>query len=156
VWATPAQVQALFAACDRVAGEHSSLMAYREPLACAVLAVLAYCGLRRSEVCNLAVADVDLDAAVPKLTVRHGKGDKSRIVWLHPEAVRHLRAWMQHRPVDESQLFAVPVFRIGETDTAAMTEGRLLGILRELTALSGLPDKIPLAPHAFRRFAATN
>ena len=154
-WATTEQVQALFAACGRVGDRHSPLLAYRQQLAYAVLAVLAYCALRRSEVYALQAADVELDAAVPQLTVRQGKGDKTRVVWLHADAVRHLRAWFAIRP-QSPQLFAVPVYKVGSTETAPMTTGRLLGLLREITRLSDMPDKTVLALHAFRRFAATN
>lgn len=156
VWAKAEQVQALFAACGRVGEHHGELLAYRVQLCYAVLAVLAYCGLRRSEVCNLQLTDIDLDGPVPQLTVRHGKGNKTRACWLHADAVKHLRAWIAHRPTDAPQLFAVPIYRLGSTSHAPMTEVRLLGILRELTRLADLPEALPLPPHAFRRFAATN
>jgi integrase len=42
----------------------------------AILAVLFYAGLRRSEVASLKWTDFDLDAGI--ITVRHGKGDKER------------------------------------------------------------------------------
>jgi len=155
VWASPEQVQALFAACGRVADNHSELLEYRARLATAVLAVMAYGGLRRGEVCGLRLDDVHLDAQPPKLVVRHGKGDKTRDVWLAPECVRLLREWIEQRPTADPQLFAVPVHHVGHTAVAPLTAPRVVGILRELAKLSRVPLKVPLTCHAFRRFAAT-
>lgn len=61
-------------------------------------------GIRREELCNLDVADVQLDRK--RLTIRHGKGDKSRIVPLTDSLVNDLRALIGRRstgPVFVSQ-----------------------------------------------------
>lgn len=155
VWATPEQVAALFDACPRIADHHGPLLQYRVPLAYAVLAVMAYGGLRRGEVCALEVADIYLEATPPKLVIRQGKGDKSRDVWLAPEAVKRLRAWLAERPTDDPRLFAVPVYHTGATTIAPPTPTRVVGIIREMARLSHIPASIPLACHAFRRFAAS-
>ena len=42
-------------------------------------------GLRLSEALNVAASDFSLDADMPALRVRMGKGGKSRIVPVHPE-----------------------------------------------------------------------
>jgi len=46
----------------------------------AILLVLLDAGLRAQELCDLTVGDVDLKTG--KARVRHGKGDKERLVWL--------------------------------------------------------------------------
>lgn len=162
--ATDAQVTALFAACDRVPDTRE----YRPHLCAAVLACLAYCGLRRSELCALdydGPRDVDLEGPAPTITVRHGKGDRMRVIPLHPTAVRLLRAWLEFRPEGHRALFAVQVVHTKErpaTETRPAVEvgpeivrlggNRFLGVINELCALAKVPR---LVPHSFRRFFAT-
>jgi len=50
----------------------------------AMLAVLFYVGVRRSELVNLKVKDIGHDKHHRTLTIRHGKGGKTRVVPLHP------------------------------------------------------------------------
>ena len=60
-----------------------------------VLGLLACTGLRIGEALRLQNADVDWKAGL--LHVRHGKGDRSRWVPLHPTAVRALRRYVKWR-----------------------------------------------------------
>lgn len=64
----------------------------RDPRESAILHVLAYCGVRVSELCNLAVDDIDLNQGT--LRVRCGKGNKDRYVVLDPSAAAALRAYL--------------------------------------------------------------
>jgi integrase/recombinase XerD len=59
-----------------------------------ILEVLYSCGLRRSEVTNLDLEDIDLGRGV--LTVRKGKGGKSRTVPLGERAVNWLNRYLEH------------------------------------------------------------
>lgn len=61
----------------------------------AVLAVLIFCALRRQELLDLSVTSVNLTAG--SLLVEHGKGDKSRTIFLCAEAKQALRAWLAFR-----------------------------------------------------------
>ena len=54
------------------------------------LQLAAYGGLRVSEISALDADDISLHPSRPTLVVRHGKGDKDRIVPLHPVLVRAL------------------------------------------------------------------
>jgi integrase len=56
------------------------------------LMLAAYAGLRRAEICALTADDIRLHPSRPTLIVRGGKGDKDRIVPLHPRLVRSLTA----------------------------------------------------------------
>jgi integrase len=60
-----------------------------------LIGLLACSGLRISEALNLTVADVDLDQGV--LRVGQSKFRHSRLVPLHPSAVRRLRSYAKHR-----------------------------------------------------------
>lgn len=129
----------------------------RERLAAAVLSVMAYAGLRNSEVCDLCVEDCLLHQERPVLVVKKGKGNKRREVPLHRNAVEYLRQWLEVRPVSDLPfVFTVPV--ISHTDglrVIRLTGGRLNGILRALTEASRYSVKRHLTAHSFRRFAAT-
>lgn len=62
----------------------------------AIIGVLLYCGLRRSEVLALEVRDVDLKAGW--LKVRSGKGMKDRLIPLLPEVSGMIGDWLEFRP----------------------------------------------------------
>jgi integrase/recombinase XerD len=59
----------------------------------ALLAVLAYSGVRVGELCRLRVGDFKTSSGLKLLDVR-GKGGKERRVPLHPEAVERLEYWL--------------------------------------------------------------
>jgi site-specific recombinase XerD len=67
----------------------------RKPRDRAILALLAYGGLRRGEVMAADVGDYSREA--PSLMV-HGKGNKDRVVPLHPTAQIALDAYLATRP----------------------------------------------------------
>lgn len=62
----------------------------------AIVGVLLYCGLRRAELLNLKVNDVDLKAGW--LKVRSGKGMKDRLIPLLPEVSCMVGDWLELRP----------------------------------------------------------
>lgn len=64
------------------------IQAARTPRDRALIACLYYAGLRRAEARALDVGDVDLPGG--RLLVRRGKGEKARVVPLHPELARYL------------------------------------------------------------------
>lgn len=82
-----AQVQAMMRACSRKA---PSGLRNR-----AILCVGWRCGLRVSEICDLHPKDLDLNGGT--LTVRHGKGDRSRRVALDAGTVEILGRWLDAR-----------------------------------------------------------
>lgn len=61
----------------------------------ALIVVLWRAGLRISEALTLKPADLDVDRGT--INVRHGKGDKSRVVGLDPQAWDVLQRWMDTR-----------------------------------------------------------
>jgi integrase/recombinase XerC len=62
-------------------------------------------GLRLSELVDLDLADVDLNDA--SLRVRHGKGDKARVLPVGSKAITAIQNWLKHRPAkpDEQAVF---------------------------------------------------
>jgi integrase len=53
------------------------------------------CGMRASEVLNLEARDIDFDRG--SITIRHGKGNKRRVIGLDAEAAQYVRTWMSER-----------------------------------------------------------
>lgn len=72
---------------------HYTMLGFRDH---AVLSLLLYTGLRRQELLDLTVDDVDLQQRW--LRVRRGKGNKMRVVPLVPEAVSAVQDWLEFRP----------------------------------------------------------
>jgi integrase len=60
-------------------------------------------GLRISEALALLVADVDFDGM--KVRVRRGKGNKSRLVPLHPELAAAFRNYLDYRNAGRGNIF---------------------------------------------------
>lgn len=84
---TPAEVEALLRACSR-----------RAPTGIrnrAILALAWRAGLRTSEILSLELKDIDL--AGGRLTVRHGKGDKTRVVGLDAGTAALVNQWLDAR-----------------------------------------------------------
>ena len=64
-------------------------------------------GLRVSEALTLEVADLSLDAELPTLRVRHGKGKKSRVVPVHPELAAVFSMALSYGSVSEGRIIDV-------------------------------------------------
>ncbi|GAP09646.1 site-specific recombinase XerD [Bellilinea caldifistulae] len=64
----------------------------------AILNLLARTGLRVGEVVHLRVGDVEMNGRSGWLTVRGGKGNKTRHVPLNGEVRQALKAWLDERP----------------------------------------------------------
>ncbi|NTU80615.1 MAG: tyrosine-type recombinase/integrase [Chloroflexales bacterium] len=72
-----------------VQGEEEKALRLRDG---ALLALLAYAGLRSQEACDVQLRDLDLDGS--SVVVRRGKGRKARRVPLHSDAVALLRRYL--------------------------------------------------------------
>jgi len=111
----------------------------------AVLSLLAYTGLRRSEVAGLDVASCVLGQH-PRLRVR-GKGDKEREVPLAPQVVAALNDWLGARGKRQGKLFR-RVDRNGVVLDGGLSDNAIWRIVTRRREEAGLPR---LTPHDFRR-----
>src|SRR5207245_1553396 len=75
-----------------------------------LLALVYFCGLRRSEPVKLELVDVDLATAT--LTIRRAKGGKDRRGYLTAAALGLLRAWLTVRGGEPGPLFR-PISKTG-------------------------------------------
>jgi len=112
----------------------------------ALLALLLFAGLRRSEVTAITLDDLDLAGA--QLLVR-GKGAKQRVVPLTPAVLEAIREYLPCRPqTDSSHLF---VSRVGGRPIHGRVAGRMLDRVLERADL----DHAGITPHRLRHSFAT-
>jgi site-specific recombinase XerD len=113
----------------------------------AVVTLLLFAGLRRSEVAAINLGDLDLDEA--QLVVR-GKGAKQRTVALAPPVVQAVRDYLGRRPAtDSDHLF---VSRVGGQPIAGRAVNRMLARVLQEARL----DDEAVTPHTLRRTFATH
>jgi site-specific recombinase XerD len=102
--------------------------------------VLLFCGLRRQELLDLRLRDVDLRSRW--LKVSNGKGQKGRSVPLVPEAAAALNDWIEFRPeVDHDYLFSgIGGKRLGKNGLIGIFNrvGEEAGVLRKGVSLHTL------------------
>lgn len=122
-------------------------MAWRAARDQAVLAVLIYTGIRRTETLDLRVQDVDLGRST--LYVAHGKGDKARTVPLCREVKEYLSRWLELRPPAQCDWH----FAYGLT--RRLSQNGLAELLEQAKLVAGLGDASNIKPHSIRHRAAT-
>lgn len=103
----------------------------------AIILLLLDTGLRAKELLNLNQVDLDIDRGV--LTVRNGKGGKSRLAYFQPLSRRALRKWLNLN--DNYPLFTI------HAGTRLEYAG-LRTMLRRKSAHAGITKA---TPHMFRR-----
>ena len=111
----------------------------------ALIALLYGAGLRRSEAVALDVSDYDV--ATGMLVVRHGKGNRDRVVYATNGAADALADWLDVRGNDAGPLF-LPVNKGGVVGGHRMTGQAVLYILRRRALQGGVTR---LTPHDLRR-----
>ena len=117
----------------------------------AVIALLAGCGLRRSEVARLELGQVDLSAG--SLVVRAGKRGKDRRVPLVPGVPAALRDWLPFRPAGLGAPLLSRARRGGrELVARGITPEAVRDVCRRRGKQAGL---VPFTAHDLRRTCAT-
>ena len=111
----------------------------------AMLSLIYSCGLRRSELLNMQITDIDSKRNV--ITIRHAKGDKDRIVPLSEKILTLLREYFkQYRP--KKWLFE------GQITGTQYTETSLHKVFQNTKRKAGI--KIPCTLHSLRHCYATH
>jgi integrase/recombinase XerD len=110
-----------------------------------LLQVAYACGLRLSEVLSLQVRDIDSARMV--IHVRHGKGNKDRLVPMSLRLLEELRAyWRQHRP--RTWLFP------GHKPDQPLSGGGVQRVFRRVLKRAGLSKRCSM--HTLRHSYATH
>ena len=134
---TPGELRALFAVCA-----DGSPAGVRDA---ALLAALYGGGLRRAESVSLDMSDYLPETGA--LTVRHGKGEKARIVYLTGGAQAAMAAWLPIRGPDPGALF-LPINKGNRVTVRRMTDQAVLAMLSRRAAKAGVSH---FSPHDLRR-----
>ena len=133
-----AEITALLEACARDA----SAAGVRDA---ALIALLCAGGPRRSEVAALRAEEYD--AGDGRLTIRSGKGNKDRTIYVTGGAKTALDDWVVLRGSAPG-----PLFTSTTRSGAGMTDQAVLVILRKRAAQAGV---VPFTPHDLRRTMIT-
>ena len=102
----------------------------------AIVTILAYAGLRISECLDLAMDDVNLVAG--EITVRHGKGDKARVVYVGDKVINAVREYKRERPDSDSPYLFL------SRNGGRLSRGQVNKIFNEFSA--------EITPHTLRHF----
>ena len=106
----------------------------------AIVTILAYAGLRISECLEWRMGDTSL--AAREITVRHGKGDKMRVVYFGNKVANAVREYLKSRPATEN-----PYLFPGRGDSH-LTRGQVNRIFNAHSA--------SITPHTLRHFFCSN
>ncbi len=110
----------------------------------AILSLLAYSGLRVSELCNLRFEDIDLSERV--VYVHSGKGDKDRIVVISEAATEAIENYLMNRTDDIQYLFS-------SQKSEHITRVQVFRIVRKYANRAGIKKNV--TPHVLRHTLAT-
>ena len=111
----------------------------------ALIAILRGTGVRREELVNFDLEDLDLDTGA--LEVRHGKGDKYRLVYLPEAAISLIEDWLKIRGSEPGPLLC-SVHRCGQVHLRRMHVDNINKIVKKRAAEAGIES---FSPHDFRR-----
>jgi site-specific recombinase XerD len=110
----------------------------------AAVVMLAYSGLRVAELVSLDRDDVDLEAGT--IHVRHGKGDRERIVPLHALAAKALTRYLTSRFDDDPALFV-------SRNRRRVSTSQIRRIVEAVAGEAGIHKRV--TPHKLRHTFAT-
>lgn len=110
----------------------------------AIVEVLLSTGIRVSELVGLKI--IDIDQLNNTITVRHGKGDKDRIVYTNDVCIRHLNKYIKGRSDNGEYVF----YNKNKTPLNAGGVRYILNCISKRTGINAVH------PHRFRRTFATN
>lgn len=113
----------------------------------AIIATFIYTGLRKRELRELELRDIDLDHRL--LTVRQGKGAKDRIIPIPPQLTAALEGYLAHRSAPRFAL--LPFFFVGWKAQSKVGNKVLSRLVDRLKEASG----VYFAPHMLRHTYAT-
>ncbi len=118
----------------------------------AVISVLRGGGIRREELAELDLKNVNLETG--SVSIRHGKGDKDRIVYLNDEAIKLLQIWLEVRGNAPGALIC-PVNKSGRVTIRHMSSDGdgIYKLVKKRALLAGIAH---FSPHDFRRTFCTD
>lgn len=138
---TYGEMAALFNACDKgTAGGRRDA---------ATLGILAGAGVRVDEFVHLTLADYN--EATGELVVRHGKGNRQRVVYLTGAAALWLALWLEARGREAGPL----VCEVRKGGTVHLRQTSTTAVRKRLAVLAKAAGVQPFTPHDLRRTVAS-
>jgi len=110
----------------------------------AIISLLAYSGLRVSELCNLRLEDVDFSERI--IYVHSGKGDKDRIVVVSPHVIEAIQNYLITRDDDMEYLFS-------SQKSDKISRIQVFRLVKKYAEKAGI--KKDVTPHVLRHTLAT-
>ena len=110
-----------------------------------ILAIFYYCGIRREELRNIRVSDLSEDFS--ELHIERGKGDKSRLLPVHPFVQRILKLYLDSRRDKNPYLFP-------GNSGKPLSRSRINKIVKQCGECAGTKKRV--SPHIFRHSFATH
>jgi site-specific recombinase XerD len=123
----------------------------------AILSILLFHGLRRAELCSLAVGDLQSRRGVMHFRV-HGKGGKIRFLPVHPHSLQRISEYLEHAGHGDkpcNALFRPIKNSSGGLDEALTGHGVYKDVVGKYARVLGL-DPSAVCVHGLRATAATN
>ena len=111
----------------------------------AIIELLLSSGVRREELCNLKVCDINLEKRT--VSVRDGKGGKDRMTYISDIAAQHIRLYLKGRKTVGPYLF------VPQSGREQYGDGSIWNIVHKLGKKANVDD---VHPHRFRRTFATD
>lgn len=106
-------------------------------------------GCRVAEVTQMKLEDINWEKHCA--TVKHGKGDKQRVVYLNPECELSLKKYLKERTNQTEYVFS-PTRHL---EKPYMSVGSIEKIIRRIRKRVELPSNKKVTPHIFRHTTAT-
>lgn len=123
----------------------------------AILSVLFYCGLRRSELCSLRTTNVGTERNHPVIRLR-GKGNAERLIVIPPRAWASLNHYLaiSRKELKEDQVLFNPVKnnRGGGILDKPLNPSTIFYIVTKYSKLAGIVNRV--SPHSCRATAISN
>lgn len=135
------EIRSLFQACDA----RPSFTSLRDA---AIIATLAGCGLRRTEITNLSIENIDRTEQSFKIL---GKGNKERLAFMPHSSWGRLQLWLDVRGASEGPVFC-RIRREQKITGERLSSQAIYYILRERQVQAGLKEFVP---HDLRRTFAS-
>ena len=113
----------------------------------AIFSVFIFAGLRKSELINLKVTDVDLEART--LFVRMGKGSKDRMIPINSALAFSLQRYLTERYKKKK---SAPYFFVSAKRNSGLTQHGLKHLVDLMKRESGIAFSCHILRHSFARF----
>jgi site-specific recombinase XerD len=133
-------IEILFDACNRLPATP-----YKRALTRAVLAAITYGGMRRCEVIECRVGDIDIETG--RVYIAFGKGGKSREVYLCDEGVEAIRDYLEVRPDCQHEYLFAWSYR------DRVSEKGYASLIKRVHTVAGMEKRY--TGHQFRHSVAT-